>query len=487
MVKVILRVLPVLILGAWIGGIWYSGKAIEEHVRGMIRDDPSNFVQVTFDPFAEPEIEPLLLDRVWLSLVDYRRRFFASTVRLELNLRFDPDEEPTSIPLLAKFHHGPLIFAGGLAVGAGRAQITLDFPERRQLPPRWGFAARPFEGLTVTRGVFGFDGGFQGQSWLQEIAVENSTAAIELERMQFFIATDGAMANISIEGSVDDLTLGYANDALTIASADLSLRANNLLEKERYEGLMEVKWRDAALDFQNLERHVDSMTLDTEYRLDRRKLDAEISLVADRLSTAAEKSKDREILLDYGETVAAVGQLPVERLVELWDSLRLWEPPIAALIGDVHGQPKQPLATEVLMKQVSSNVSAYASMKFGVDEQELLMRANAEFMGENEVEHLSQIGTVGELFDYLLADFTFHADGRLAKLPEVKRALAIGESMRMLEQDELGRSGSVHVRAGVVRVNGEAYSPEEFLQGFHDEPLWSVAKPPVGTGPATEN
>jgi|GEM_PF-6054143 len=475
MIKLILRVLSVLVVIAWLGGIWFTGKSVEERLRLLLRDDPSNIVEVVFDPFAEPEIEPLLKDRVWLSMLDYRRTYLASIARLNLHLRLGPEEEPVLIPLLVKFHHGPIIFAGGPAIGAARVQITLDYDaERRFMPPRWGREAKPIEGKVITRGVLAFDGSFEGRSWIQQLVLDSPVAQLQLERMRFAIATDDALSEVLIEGDMDDLVGTYRGDDIRIEKADMSLRANSVLSKDRYEGVLSVNWRDAELNFREQGRHVAEMSFDTEYRLINRKLDAEVDVSAEQISSQAEEPEDRELVLDYGEAVAAIGEFPIERVLELWDSYRFWEPATAALsyapVADANWRN-----ASVMMKRVSSNVSAYASLKFGMDQQELLMRANAEFIGDDTVERLDQVSTIGELFNYLLADLTYQADGRLAKIPEVEKALSIGRDMDMLEMDEYGPSGSVHIRAGEVRVNGRSLSPDAFLQGYFNQPLW----PPV--------
>lgn len=475
MVKWIVRAVILLIVGGWIGGTWYVGKSLEKDVRSLIRDDPSNIVEVVFDPFAEPEPEPLLADRVWLNLLDYHRVFFASIARIELVLRPAPGEDPVAIPLLLKFHHGPLIFAGGFAVGAARVQITLDDrPERLNLPPRWGRDAKSYEGMVVTRGLVAFDGAFQGSTWLQDVQFPVSWFDFDLKRMKFNFQTDAALSAVKVDGSMDDLKIAIWGSALTIDQADMTLRSNSDLDKMRSEGVMSVNWNDAELNIEGDKKHVQSMAFDTEYRLARRKLDAEVGIVAEKISTAAEEVEDREPVLDYGESVAAFGGLPVERIFDIWDGLRLWEPRTAALSAR-----EEPFRTwriaEKLMQQVSSDVSAYASLKVGVDDQELLVRANAEFMGEGKVEGMQQLKTVGELFHYLLADLTYHADGRLSEIAEVKQLIDVGKSLNMLEFDKIGPSGSVHVRAGEVRVNGVGLTPRQFLREFYRLPLW----PPI--------
>lgn len=475
MVKLIVRVVLVLLVCGWIGGTWFTGQSLEKRLRTMIRDDPSNIVEVVFDPFAEPEVEPLLYDRVWLSLVDYRRNFLASIARLHLNLRLAPGEEPVSIPLLAKFHHGPLILPGGLAVGAARMQVTLDDDSlRRNIPPRWGKPAKPMEGMLVMRGVVGFGGGFSGQSWLQEIELNSFPIKFELQRMQFALSANAELSQVLVEGDMTDLLVSYVGDKLKVTKADLSLRANNVLEKERYDGVMNVNWVDAELHYRGSSKRVASMEIDSEYRLVNSKIDAEVSINAEAVSTAEEKEEDREVVFDYGEGVAAVGELPIERVIDLWDHYRLWEPPTAALseaAADYHGQWRN---AEHLMNQVSSNVSAYSSFKLGLDDQEILVRANAEFIGEDKVDRMDQVETAGQLFEHLLGDLTYHADGPLAELPEVKNVLNMVQEMGMVEVDEVGVSGNVHVRAGEVRINGIAMTPEAFLKDKYAMPLWGT-------------
>lgn len=486
MIKKILQGLLLLVFVGWIGATWYTSQTLEARLRTLIRDDPSNIVEVEFDPFAEPEVDPLLKDRVWLSLISYRRSFLASIARLQLHVQVAPDGEPIDIPLLLKFHHGPLMFAGGPAIGAARVQLTLDYDaERRYIPPRWGREALPEEGSALLRGVLAFDGAFRGRSWLQQVALQGPQMQLEIERMRFAIASDATLSEILVDGDMATLFAQYANDTLKIEKADMALRANNAFSNDRYEGLLSVNWRDAAMDFRGEARDVASMSLDTEYRMFNQKIDAEVNLNAENIGSQAEKPEDREVLLDYGEAVAAVGELPVERLLEIWDKSRLWEPPTAALkdAADEHAEWR---AAEVLMQQVSSDVSAYASLKFGVDEQEFLMRANAEFIGDKDVDRLSQVETVGQLFDYLLADLTYQADGRLAKIPEVEQVLRIGRDMDMLEMDEYGPSGSVHVRAGEVRVNGRSLEPEQFLQDIYSQRIWpasAAAKEPLSEHP----
>lgn len=473
MIKLALRVALLLVTCGWFFGAWYTGGSVEERVRSMIRDDPSNIVEKVFDPFAEEEAEPLLKDRVWLSMVSYRRSFFGSIARIQLNLRPAPHEEAIEIPLLVRLHHGPVIFPGGFSIGAARVQITLDDdPATRYARPRWAREAKPHEGAFVARGMIAFDGSFQGRSWLQSISVRDSSLSLELNRMRFALSTDAALSEVLMEGDMDGLHIEYAGSILGVDQADISIHANNVLKKERYEGLMSASWNDASLGFRGESRHVSTMSFDTEYRLEKKILDAEVSFTAEGISTEAEEEEGREVLLDYGEAVAAIGAMPIERVLVLWDGLRLWEPQSAALAGgpvDLHEGRR---TAERLMQQVSSNVSAYASVKLGVNEQELLVRANAEFMGEGQIEKLEQVETVGQLFDYLLADLTYQADGRLAEIPEVAEALRIGNEMHMLEMDEYGPSGSVRVRAGKVRVNGKAQSPKDFLQEYYSQGLW---------------
>lgn len=477
MVKLIVRVVLVLLVCGWIGGTWFTGQSLEKRLRTMIRDDPSNIVEVVFDPFAEPEVEPLLYDRIWLSLVDYRRNFLASIARLHLNLRLAPGEEPVSIPLLAKFHHGPLILPGGFAVGAARMQITLDEnSERRHIPPRWGRPAKPMEGMLVMRGVVGFDGGFSGQSWLQEVELNSFSISLELQRMQFALSTNAELSQVLVEGDMSDLLVSFLSDKLKVTKANLSLRANNVLEKERYDGVMSINWVDAELHYRGSAKRVETMAIDSEYRLVNNKIDAEVSISAEAISTAEESGGDREVVFDYGEGVAAVGELPIERVIDLWDHYRLWEPPTAALseaATDGNGQWRN---AEHLMSQVSSNVSAYTSFKLGLDDQEILVRANAEFIGEDQIDRMEQVETAGQLFEHLLGDLTYHADGPLAELPEVKSMLNMVQEMGMVEVDEVGVSGNVHVRAGEVRINGKAMTPEAFLKDKYAMPLWGAGQ-----------
>lgn len=475
MVKLIVRVVLVLLVCGWIGGTWYTGQSLEKRLRTMMRDDPSNIVEVVFDPFAEPEVEPLLYDRVWFSLVDYRRNFLASIARLHLNLRLAPGEQPVSIPLLAKFHHGPLILPGGLAVGAARMQITLDDnPSRRNIPPRWGKPAKPIEGMAVMRGVVGLDGGFSGRSWLQEIELNSHPIKFELQRMQIALSANAALSQVLVDGDMADLLVTYVDDKLKVTKADVSLRANNVLEKERYDGVMNVNWVDAELHYKGVAKRVATMEIDSEYRLVNSKIDAEVSINAEAVSTAEEKEENREVVFDYGEGVAAVGELPIERVIDLWDHYRIWEPPTAALVETGAEDRGQWRKAEHLMSQVSSNVSAYSSFKLGLDDQEILVRANVEFIGEDQIDRMEQVGTAGELLKHLLGDLTYHADGPLAELPEVKSMLNMAQELGMVEVDEVGASGNLHVRAGEVRINGIAMTPKEFLRDKYAMPLWEA-------------
>lgn len=476
MVKWILRGLGLFLVCGWSGAIWYCGVSIEASLRSLMRGDPSQQIEVAFDPFAEPEVPHLLRDRVWLDLESYNRSFFASIAKVSLNLRLAPDQDPEAVPLLLKFHHGPLIFAGGFAVGSARLQITLDNDSKKsRRPPRWGRDAKPYEGSLVARGLLGFDGALQGAAWLQGIQAQRSPFDVELERMHLNFVADAAFAEIVVEGVMDALNVQIAADRLKIQAADMSLRARSVPDRDRYDGVMSVNWRDAELLYRGDARRVESMAYQGEYRLLDSELDAEIELLAESITTAEEKPKDRQVLFDYSDVVVAFGALPIERLLEAWDQLELWQPPVAALM---HGSGVQPSRhqTEALLQQVSSNVSAYASLKLGVDDKELLLRANAEFMGEDGVEELSQLETVGQLFDHLLADFTYHADGDLVELPEVARFIRLGDEMNMIERDEVGPSGSVHVRAGEVRVNGEEVTPESFLQEYYSQQIWRTPR-----------
>ncbi len=476
MVKWILRGLGLFLVCGWAGAIWYCGVSIEEKLRSLMRGDPSQLIEVAFDPFAEPEVPHLLQDRVWLELESYNRSFFATIARLTLNLRLAPDQDPETFPLLLKFHHGPLIFAGGFAVGSARLQITLDNDKKRsRRPPRWGRDAKPYEGGLVARGLVGFDGALQGAAWLQGIHAQRSPFDVELERMHLNFVADAALEEVVVEGVMEALNVQVAADTLKIQAADMSLRARGIPDRERYDGLMSVNWSDAELHYRGDARRVESMSYLGEYRLLDSELDAEIELLAETITTAEEKARDRQVLFDYSDVVVAFGALPIERLLQAWDQLELWQPPVAALMGGAAARPSRD-QTEALLQQVSSNVSAYASLKLGIDDKELLLRANAEFMGEDGVEKLSQLETVGQLFDHLLADFTYHADGDLVELPEVARFIRIGDEMNMIERDEVGPSGSVHVRAGEVRVNGEAMTPEGFLQQYHSQQIWRTPR-----------
>ncbi|MGB0864953.1 MAG: DUF945 family protein [Granulosicoccaceae bacterium] len=473
MVGIIVRVVPVLLLLAWLGGTWYTGQALEKHLRSMIRDDPSNIVEQEFDPFAEPEVPPLLHDRVWLSLVDYRRVFLASIAHMQLHVRLAPDEEPVNIPLLAKFHHGPLIFPGGFAVGSARVQITLDDdPDRRNTPPRWGRPAMIEEGALVTRGLIAFDGGFSGKSWLQQVELGSYPIKFELEKMSFALSADADLSHVLVQGDMTSLLLTYLDNKLQIDRADMALRANNVFEKNRYDGVMNVSWTDAQLHYRESASYVSSMEYDTEYRLVDDKLDAELSLTADSIKTAEEDEEDREVIFDYGEAVAAVGELPIERVLAVWDHYRLWEPPMAAMSDKKTTPFERRKKTEHLMHQVSSSVSAYSSLKVGLEDEEFLVRANAEFIGEEDNDGMSQLDTIGQLVEHLLVDLTYHVDGPMTELPEAKQVLELAQELGMAEVDNIGVSGNLHIRAGEVRVNGVEKTSEEFLGDRYSAPLW---------------
>lgn len=472
MVGVLLRVIPVLLLLAWAGGTWYTGEQLETQLRTMLRDDPINQIEPEFDPFAEPEVEPLLYDRVWLSLVDYRRVFLASIARLELNVRLAPGDEPVRLPLLAKFHHGPLIFPGGFAVGAARVQLTLDEPQRRNLPPRWGRPAKPEEGVLVMRGLLALDGSFSGESWLQEVAVDHFPFRLELDNMHFDLSADAALSEVLVQGDMREMLLHYVDEQLRIQQASMSLRAHNTLDKERYDGVLNVSWADAELHYLGETSRVATMEFDSEYRLVDAVLDAEVGVSAEAISTAEEDEEERTAIFDYGEAVAAIGDLPIERVLQVWDHYRIWEPPVAAMTQAPMGAAERWNRSQQLMYQISSNVSAYTSLKLGLNDQEFMVRANAEFIGEHDDVGMAQMGTVGELVEHLLVDLTYHVDGPMTELPQAEQVLGLARDLDMVETDEVGVSGALHIRAGEIRVNGREMTPEQFLRDRHAVPLW---------------